>query len=298
MSSSGLAEAKSLTLVSPAARRKCVRSVRSSGSPLKAGAAPRVVPLYACLLAVLGGSTPGFYALERQGALRAELGGLREQVEKRMQQLDAGIRFDSRRQRLLLGIRDEILAANAGLGPVLAYEYATQLVTACEKYPTVDPLLMLAIGTAESGFNASATSRARARGLYQILPSTGRMLAGMLGWQYGEDLLHDPAKNTALAALYLHILFTAYNDETLVLAEYNGGPLNAGYMRAGGAKASAETRNYVAKVTDLRKRLARKFEQGTATESEPKGASDRPLRLGEKLAHNETATSLTVRRAR
>jgi hypothetical protein len=48
----------------------------------------------------------------------------------------------------------------------------------------------------------------------------------------------------------------------LVLAEYNGGPLNAGYLRAGSRKAAAETREYVAKVLDLRHRLKSKFERG------------------------------------
>jgi soluble lytic murein transglycosylase-like protein len=191
-----------------------------------------------------------------------ELASLRERLEARMQQLDAGIRFDSRRQRLLLGIRDEIQAANAKLGPTQAYDYATHLVTACEKYPKVDPVLLLAVGITESGFNPQARSHASATGLYQILPSTGRMLAGMLGWQFGEDVLNEPAKNTTLAALYLHVLLTTYNDESLVLAEYNGGPLNAGYMRAGGARAAAETRRYVAKVLELRERLARKLGQG------------------------------------
>jgi soluble lytic murein transglycosylase-like protein len=235
---------------------------------------------------VLGGSALGFYALEQVSRLRAELGALREQTEKRTQQLDAGIRFDSRRQRLLLGVRDQILAANASLGPGRAYDYATALVTACEKYPTVDPLLLLAIGTAESGFNASATSHAKARNLYQILPSTDRMLANMLGWQFGEDLLYEPAKNTALAAFYLHILFTTYNDESLVLAEYNGGPLNAGYMRAGGAKASAETRSYVAKVLALRERLKKKFDELESLPADPvqAEASREGMRLGERRA--------------
>ena len=275
MSSSSLAEAKPLTLVAPAPARR--RRPRTSSAPHKQGARPRPVLLLVGSLATLVGAAPGFYALERHSTLRAELVGFNERMETRVQQLDAGIRFDSRRQRLLLGVRDEILTANASLGPTRAYEYATHLVTACEKYPTVDPLLLLAIGTAESRFDASATSPARARGLYQILPSTGRMLAGMLGWQFGEDLLHDPAKNTALAALYLHVLFTAYNDESLVLAEYNGGPLNAGYMRAGGGKASAETRNYVAKVLELRKRLDKRFELA---------------------GRNETATNLTIPQTR
>ena len=44
-------------------------------------------------------------------------------------------------------------------------------------------------------------------------------------------------KNTEAAALYLDILFTTYSDPQLVLAEYNGGPLNAGYFRAGVGRA-------------------------------------------------------------
>jgi hypothetical protein len=296
MSTSGLVEAKALTFVPPARTRK--RTLRTGSIAHADGGRARPV-LIVGFLAMLGGAAPGFYAIERHGTLREELDGLRGQMETRVQQLDAGIRFDSRRQRLLLGIRDEILAANASLGPTLAYDYATHLVTACERYPTVDPLLLLAIGTAESRFQASATSHAKARGLYQILPSTGRMLAGMLGWQYGEDLLHDPAKNTTLAALYLHVLFTAYNDESLVLAEYNGGPLNAGYMRAGGAKASAETRHYVAKVLDLRRRLAKKFEQDAGGERETKLAATRPVYLGEKLAgRGETVANLDARTSR
>jgi hypothetical protein len=255
MSQSAVAEAEPLTLVSPAPTRS--KRPRGSRSAALERSRPLFLPLLVGFVAALGGATPGIYALQRQSAIREELGGLRRHVEKGMQQLDAGIHFDSRRRRLLLGIRDEIMAANARLGPGLAYEYASHLVSACEKYPKVDPVLLLAIGIVESGFDASARSHARAHGLYQILPSTGRMLAGMLGWQFGEELLREPAKNTALAALYLHVLFTTYDDESLVLAEYNGGPLNAGYIRAGGAKASPETRSYVTKVLGLRQRLAR-----------------------------------------
>ena len=122
--------------------------------------------------------------------------------------------------------------------------------------------MLLAIGIVESGFDPDAVSPADARGLYQIWPSTGRMLARVLDWEYNEEMLFDPEKNTELAALYLDILFTAYNDERLVLAEYNGGPLNAGYLRAGGSRAAAETRDYVAKVLDAHEGLERRFERG------------------------------------
>ena len=60
----------------------------------------------------------------------------------------------------------------------------------------------------------------------------------------------------------LDILFSAYNDERLVLAEYNGGPLNAGYLRAGSTRAAAETRASVATVLDAPEGMTRRFERG------------------------------------
>ncbi|MCI0407446.1 MAG: lytic transglycosylase domain-containing protein, partial [Acidobacteria bacterium] len=151
---------------------------------------------------------------------------------------------------------------NPRIGLNEAYQYSELLLKACDKYPTVDPLLFLSVGIVESGFNPNATSVANARGLYQIWPSTGRMLARALNWEYTEALLYDPERNTEMAAFYLDILFSAYNDPRMVLAEYNGGPLNAGYLRAGSAQA-AETREYVVKVLDVNERLKRAFESGT-----------------------------------
>jgi hypothetical protein len=66
----------------------------------------------------------------------------------------------------------------------------------------------------------------------------------------------------------LDILFSAYNDERLVLAEYNGGPLNAGYFRAGSGRTAAETRQYVAKVLDAHEGLKKRFERGSDIELE------------------------------
>ena len=141
-----------------------------------------------------------------------------------------------------------------------AYRYAQLALEASEKYPAVDPLLLLAIGTVESRFDTQAVSKADARGLYQIWPSTGRLLLRSLGWDYDEAALHDPEKNTQAAALYLDILFSAYEDPQMVLAEYNGGPLNAGYFRAGVSQLAAETRDYVPQVLEQYKRLKNTFE--------------------------------------
>ena len=184
--------------------------------------------------------------------------------EAKVQQLESGASFESRRRYLLLGIRDHILKVNPRVSLTDAYRYAQLAVEASEKYPAVDPLLLVAIGTVESGYDPQATSPSDARGLYQIWPATGRLLLRGLGWTYDEAALYDAEKNTHAAALYLDILFSTYSDPQLVLAEYNGGPLNAGYFRAGAGALAAETRNYVPRVLQLQARLQDDFDKGLA----------------------------------
>lgn len=210
-----------------------------------------------------------FYAFHRVSEVNAELETTMGRVEQKIQQLDAGIRFDSRRQQMLLGIRDEIMRTNPRVSLAEAYEYARLVMQASDKYPSVDPLMFLSIGIVESGYNTRATSHVNAKGLYQIWPSTGRLLARTLDWEYTDDMLYDPEKNTELAALYLDILFSAYNNLDMVLAEYNGGPLNAGYFRAGSSQTAAETRDYVQKVLDVHERLKNKFERGIDVRLDP-----------------------------
>ena len=201
-------------------------------------------------------------------------------VERRIQAVEAGVDFDSNRRRLLLGMRDHILKVNPRVSLADAYRYASYALEASEKYPAVDPLLLVAIGTVESQYDTQAVSKADARGLYQIWPSTGRLLFRSLGWDYDESSLHDPEKNTEAAALYLDILFTAYEDPQMVLAEYNGGPLNAGYFRAGVGQLAAETRDYVPRVLQLHARL--KEALASDVEGPPDTARD-PQRQGKAL---------------
>jgi len=203
-----------------------------------------------------------FYAFHRVGELNDQMGTTMRRVEQKIQNLDAGISFDSKRQQLLLGIRDEIMRTNPRVGLNEAFEYAALIMQASEKYPAVDPLMFLSIGIVESRYDLNATSNANAKGLYQIWPSTARLLARSLGWEYSDEMLYDAKKNTEMAALYLDILFSAYNDKDMVLAEYNGGPLNAGYYRAGSSRAAAETTNYVKKVGGVYDNLKNRFELG------------------------------------
>jgi len=232
--------------------------------------------LFLCLLLIavvlLGHSTLRDLDAKNQQSAAALV-----RAERKLQQLEAGIGYDARRRLQLLGMRDHILKVNprASLGD--AYLYARLALDASEKYPAVDPLLLLAIGTVESRYDPQAKSHADARGLYQIWPSTGRMLARSLGWEYEEHTLYDPEKNTEAAALYLDILFSAYNDPQMVLAEYNGGPVNAGYYRADVSALAAETRNYVPRVLEVYGRLKEQFEVGIASQPElqPRGDEKR-----------------------
>jgi soluble lytic murein transglycosylase-like protein len=197
-----------------------------------------------------------------------------------MQQLESGLAFEARRRHLLLGMRNHILKANPRVSLAEAYHYAELAVAAGEKYPAVDPLFLLAVGLVESGFDPQARSPANARGLYQIWPSTGRLLAHTLGWSYDDSILYDPEKNTQAAALYLDVLFSTYKDPQLVLAEYNGGPLNAGYLRAGVAALASETRSYVPRVMELHARLKQEFEAGPTLQAD---ARESPERRGKRL---------------
>jgi len=62
------------------------------------------------------------------------------------------------------------------------------------------------------------------------------------------------------AALYLDILFAAYNDPQMVLAEYNGGPTNARRLRNGSERLKAETRDYVVKVMGVLEELNERYD--------------------------------------
>jgi hypothetical protein len=201
----------------------------------------------------------GYQAHQRAAALEIELRETVGEMQEGMQQLKADVNFGSTRQQLLLGMRDEILRVNEDISLGDAYQYAEMLLGATDKYPSVDPVLLLSVGIVESRFEPRARSHADARGLYQIWPSTGRMLSAMLGWEYADEMLYDAHRNTEMAALYLDVLMTTYNDVGMALAEYNGGPINAGFYRARSHKAAAETRDYVPKVLEQYERLVRQL---------------------------------------
>jgi soluble lytic murein transglycosylase len=94
------------------------------------------------------------------------------------------------------------------------------------KFSPLDPWLVLGVIRQESAFNARAISRSNARGLMQLLPSTGREVYQRLGLEaFRDDLLFDPHLNVRLGAQYLGQLTNTHRGQLVpALAAYNAGP--------------------------------------------------------------------------
>ncbi len=81
----------------------------------------------------------------------------------------------------------------------------------------------------ESLFTPDIRSYAGAVGLMQLMPGTGKLVAGKLGlgWR-GTDGLEDPDYNIRLGSRYLRMMLDKFGQHTaLATASYNAGPGNA-----------------------------------------------------------------------
>jgi soluble lytic murein transglycosylase len=89
----------------------------------------------------------------------------------------------------------------------------------------LDPALVAALVCQESTFDAGAVSRAGARGLMQVIPSTGRKLARDLGVAYQRASLHNPETSLGFGTTYLRQMMDRFGGQIeRVLAAYNAGP--------------------------------------------------------------------------
>ncbi|TVP72749.1 MAG: lytic transglycosylase domain-containing protein [Rhodobacteraceae bacterium] len=86
--------------------------------------------------------------------------------------------------------------------------------------------LVKAIARRESEFDPAVVSPADARGLMQVLPGTGEMMARLLDVPFDpRDLTRNPVLNARLGAAYLQVLREEFGPSlALVAAGYNAGP--------------------------------------------------------------------------
>ena len=105
----------------------------------------------------------------------------------------------------------------------------------------LDPRLVLAVASVESGFRSDAVSPKGAQGLMQLMPATAASLGVV-------DPL-DPETNLEGGTRYLAELIALYDgDLTKALAAYNAGP--GAVKRHGGVPPYRETRAYLKKVLE------------------------------------------------
>jgi soluble lytic murein transglycosylase-like protein len=124
-------------------------------------------------------------------------------------------------------------------GPRVRKRYQKDIESAARRH-NIDPALIHAVISAESGYNPFARSRAGAAGLMQLMPETAR--------RFGARNRLDPAENIQAGTRYLRMLMDLFNNDLeLVLAAYNAGE-NA-VIRAGHrVPPYEETMTYVPRV--------------------------------------------------
>jgi membrane-bound lytic murein transglycosylase D len=123
----------------------------------------------------------------------------------------------------------------------------------------------------ESAFNPQAVSHARASGMWQFMPATGRSFE--LQQNLFRDDRRDVLASTQAALDYLQMLHTQFGDWHLALAAYNWGQGNVqrAIRRNQAARKPtdyeslrmpAETRNYVPKLQAVKNLLLRPEDHG------------------------------------
>ena len=136
-------------------------------------------------------------------------------------------------------VRDVLASEVRRYGPAERERYARH-IRAAAKANNLEPALLHAVISAESGYNPFARSPKGATGLMQLMPETAR--------RYGAKNLLDPAQKIRAGARYLRDLMNLFNNDLhLALAAYNAGE-NAVIRHGRRIPPYAETMTYVPRV--------------------------------------------------
>jgi hypothetical protein len=157
------------------------------------------------------------------------------------------------------------ISADAKLSPADLHE----MLNKAGHEHNVDVDLLASLVKAESGGNTRAVSRAGARGLMQLMPTTARDMGVADSFQ--------PDENVRGGSAYLDALLTRYHDNiAMALAAYNAGP--DAVDKYHGIPPYRETRAYVAYVIHEfnRRILAREAEAKRAAAQAKLAAASAP----------------------
>jgi soluble lytic murein transglycosylase len=133
--------------------------------------------------------------------------------------------------------------------------------------PPIDKSVVYSIARQESAFNPRAISSAKALGLMQVLPGTGKLIAKKFGFPFDQGrMLSDPAYNAQMGAAELGDVLESYRGSYILsFVAYNAGRGRVkqwiekyGDPRAPGVDPIdwveripfSETRNYVQRVLE------------------------------------------------
>ena len=155
--------------------------------------------------------------------------------------------------------------------------FPTQYSEYVEKYSTqynLDKYLVYSIIKAESGFDSQAISPREAKGLMQVMDSTGEWVAGKINLKdFKPEMLLNPETNINIGTWYISYLLDKYdNNIDLATAAYNAGSGNVSKWLNDPEKSSdgqsldtipfPETDNYVSKVRKFYKIYKMLYENG------------------------------------
>ena len=132
--------------------------------------------------------------------------------------------------------------------------YISRLVAKLAPLYKVDPQLVMAIISVESGFNIHAISPKNAQGLMQLIPATARRFKVKNSFNAEDNIKGGLA--------YLRWLLTFFKgDVSLVAAAYNAG--EGTVKKYNGIPPYPETRNYVRKIRKLYKKRTHPYRTRT-----------------------------------
>ena len=137
-------------------------------------------------------------------------------------------------------------------------DHREQVESIADEYE-IDRWLVFAIIRVESGFDERAESRAGARGLMQLMPSTAEWIVEMAGFEIAETDIWQVEANIRLGCWYIDWLRDYYSGDMVAgVAAYNAGISNVNIWIEDGLwdgtleKLSdipfAETRRYISYV--------------------------------------------------